>query len=364
MHVARWILAAIVVLVLIAIVYIEHAKRELVEALTVWAEPLAAQCAEYMKEPVCAQFAVPLGPPPVWAPVTGPAVPAKDLAGALQYAVSLVAQTTTSTLGFVPAPAVGGAPPTSVAAPAVDGAPFALVWVGGATGTTGSGAPWVAVGIRGTATPADFLVDARYGLTSPTAAFGVLLSDVVGKVIPDIIGPNLPGGTSPTVHSGFASTYANMRHALLNAIGAAPSTAPVFIAGHSLGAALAFLAAADVSALHPGRPVYVIGIAPPRVGNAAFVAWMAAQSGLVAASMINLADLVPSLPWSYMPVLTGEPAAFAHVEPVVVGTAIWPDAISCHTVPAYAAALTGANILAPAARQAPEWLPGAHSGNL
>ena len=364
MHVARWILTAIVVLLIVALAWVFREKRRLAAAVAAWASPLAPECAGDLTAHVCAPLAAPLGPPPTWVSgaVTLPAAPAADLAAALMYAVSLTAQTTTSTLGFVAPPAVGGvANPVKVAAGAVDAAPFALVWA-----NANGDSPWVAVGFRGTATAADLLADSHYGLASPTAAFGVRLADVVGggQPLPVLITPQLPGGVEPTVHSGFASTYADLRGALMRAVAAAPPTAPVFIAGHSLGAALAFLAAADVATVYPGRAVRVVGVAPPRVGNSAFTIWLATRPGLAAVSLINLADLVPSLPWSYMPVLGGAPVAFAHVEPVVVGSAIWPDAVGCHSVPAYAASLAGALVLSPAVLQAPEWLPGSRSGTI
>lgn len=356
MYVARWILAAIVVILFFVIVWVEREKRLLVAALAEWAVPLAPECAKHLAASACAALAAPLGPPPAWAPPAGgtpPGAPAADLAIALAYSVALVAQTTSATLGYGKWPTVAGAAAlTAVSAPAVDPQPFALVWAGAKL-------PWVVVAFRGTATAADFIADSHYGLASPTAAIGVSLANVIGPAAAamtstELAGrPALPGGGAPTIHSGFAATYADLRTSLMRAVAAAPVTVPVFIAGHSLGAALAFLAAAEIAAQYPGRAVFVVGVAPPRVGNAAFTEWLAARPGVAVASLINIADLVPSLPWSYMPVLEGAPAAFAHIEPIVMISSVWPDAIGCHASPAYAAGISGASILAPAILQAP-----------
>ena len=52
----------------------------------------------------------------------------------------------------------------------------------------------------------------------------------------------------------------------------------------------------------------------PRVGGPAFVAALQAKPGR-RCSLINMADTVPSLPWTYMPSLVRPniPVAFAHV---------------------------------------------------
>jgi hypothetical protein len=361
MYVARWILAAIVLLAVVAIAWVERERRRLAAALAAWAVPLAPQCVTDLSNVSCAALAAPLGPPPSWATAPAPgAILTGDVANAAAYATALVAQTSSFTLGYTPAFAIGGVSPALVSAPATDPAPFGAVWA----------APgWVVVAFRGTASAADLLADARYGLAEPATALGRDLASVVGAGAAADCGTSagnsnggcgrfgLPGGDSPTVHAGFAETYSELRQALLHAVAASPASAPVFVAGHSLGAALAFFAAGDIAATAPGRAVRVVGVAPPRSGNYAWTEWLAARPGLRALSVVNSADLVPSVPWSFMPTLSGPTAAFAHVEPVAAFTALWPDAISCHQPAAYAGGLAAGAVALPAVAHGPSWAP-------
>jgi len=73
----------------------------------------------------------------------------------------------------------------------------------------------------------------------------------------------LPGGGTARVHTGFEDQYSSVRAEVERAL--QHISDPLFIAGHSLGAALATLAARDRNV----RGVYTFG--SPRVGNQAFV---------------------------------------------------------------------------------------------
>lgn len=107
------------------------------------------------------------------------------------------------------------------------------------------------------------------------------------------------------VHSGFAGTYSGLRNELLQALDSLECTAVTFT-GHSLGAAVATLAAMDARMRGVNVPlVYTYG--SPRVGNKAFVN----AFGAVARAMgyhppswriVHHHDTVPHLPialWAF-----------------------------------------------------------------
>ncbi len=101
------------------------------------------------------------------------------------------------------------------------------------------------------------------------------------------------------MHRGFASALAGVWDQVPAAVREAGPARPLFVSGHSLGAALAQLAAlrlaghgADVAG------VYVYG--SPRVGNAAFRTKYDAALGARTFLHINHEDVVATVPpWAY-----------------------------------------------------------------
>lgn len=67
---------------------------------------------------------------------------------------------------------------------------------------------------------------------------------------------------------------------------------PVVVTGHSLGGALATLAAVDVTLNRPHVPVDLYTFGAPRIGNKAFAQWFDAQIQ-DSIRLVNNSDVVP-----------------------------------------------------------------------
>lgn len=112
------------------------------------------------------------------------------------------------------------------------------------------------------------------------------------------LSPGLPGAGS--THLGFSEVYFSFREALLQAAQQQASL-PTFVTGHSLGGAIATLAALDlaVNATNLPRPT-MYSFAAPRLGDPQFAGLFDARFGAVDITsswrIVNKRDLVPYLP--------------------------------------------------------------------
>ena len=110
-----------------------------------------------------------------------------------------------------------------------------------------------------------------------------------------------PGDKSMTVHTGFMGAYKSVREAVQNAVRSTLHQQVVFT-GHSLGGALASLAALDTAYNVSGKSISCYTYGSPKVGNDSFVK---NYNRLIPNTYrcINGRDMVPSAP----------PGAFGHV---------------------------------------------------
>lgn len=99
------------------------------------------------------------------------------------------------------------------------------------------------------------------------------------------------------VHNGFRDIYKGLRGQIRQQVSELPSAMPLYFAGHSLGAAVAQLAALDIAIAHGARgdQLQVYGFAPPRVGDADFVEAYNTHVG-TSYRVLNVCDVVPYLP--------------------------------------------------------------------
>jgi len=112
--------------------------------------------------------------------------------------------------------------------------------------------------------------------------------------------PFQPNGKSwGKTTQGFNTIYGDLGPQIANAIGglqvAPPAPLPpIFVTGHSLGAALAHLAAAGIAAQFGAQPTSYT-LSGPRTGDSAFAAAFV-NAGLTTWRMFNTEDIVPTVP--------------------------------------------------------------------
>ena len=129
------------------------------------------------------------------------------------------------------------------------------------------------------------------------------LEDVVTDTL--VLPVGFPHGRGQ-VHEGFLTLWERLREQVLADLDKLPPALPLTVTGHSLGGAVALLAAADLGQLYldrPLRPIQVVTFGCPKVGNLDFA--LNFQAGEVTA-VRNFFDVVPWLPsWEFF-VPTGE----------------------------------------------------------
>ena len=112
-------------------------------------------------------------------------------------------------------------------------------------------------------------------------------------------------GSSCKIHKGFAMAWAGLRDETLNAVAtalAAHPSAAIVATGHSLGGAIATIAAAELRA--KGYTVDLLTYGSPRIGNKGLVSFLSSQgpvgaigsSGVSHYRITHMDDPVPQLP--------------------------------------------------------------------
>lgn len=158
------------------------------------------------------------------------------------------------------------------------------------------------------------------------------------------------------VEDGFSKLYAQCSPAVLAAV-KKTAAAKVFVTGHSLGAALATLAAADL--VISGTTVQLYNFASPRTGSPAF-ADIFNQRIPVAWRTVNTEDLVTTVPFSTVNLGSGKvphgllgvvigfarKLDFEHVGSAVSFTSFKGSIVGNHQMPTYLAALMAAQAAA------------------
>jgi pimeloyl-ACP methyl ester carboxylesterase len=134
---------------------------------------------------------------------------------------------------------------------------------------------------------ADGFIATRDDVPLTILAFRGTQSDKLEDILSDAMTTAEPYPAGGRVHEGFARGYAAVRDTIRPVLRA--QTGPVLITGHSLGAGLATLAAAD----HLDRSPALITFGSPRVGDAAFARLLA---GPTVHRFVDCCDVVTRIP--------------------------------------------------------------------
>ncbi|KAJ3359273.1 hypothetical protein GGF32_009482 [Allomyces javanicus] len=145
----------------------------------------------------------------------------------------------------------------------------------------------IIVSFRGSLEPQNFVADIRLNLVDGPSRL-----------------PNLPSGAK--VHAGFWDTWANGKSEVVSYVKSARSRYPGFrvvTTGHSLGGAMAVLAALDLrrTLSIPDSQLAVYTYGEPRVGNPTFASYVSNQAFEIS-RFVHEDDVVPHIPlrsWGY-----------------------------------------------------------------
>jgi hypothetical protein len=145
------------------------------------------------------------------------------------------------------------------------------------------------------------------------------------------------------IHKRYNEIYEEIKTKMISLI---PNTiTEIYIFGYSMGAAVGYIFGHDISKNKKFK-VNVVGIAPPKAGNKTFTDELHSQCNYVM-SIINNSDIVPTLPWSYMPNLIDPytPPQFSQVYPISFFNNLSKSLHACHTLLEYYHGMKKAHIV-------------------
>ena len=143
------------------------------------------------------------------------------------------------------------------------------------------------------------------------------------------------------VHEGFLQTYGIVRHGLLKVLQGLDSRKSLFVAGHSLGAALATLALPEIAASTGFRDPTIYTFGSPRIGDNQFSKSFDRAFADRSFRIANTSDVVVSLPLP-APILGIIGGYFTHIETPVDFTIQENDLERNHIIGTYLSALMAA----------------------
>jgi triacylglycerol lipase len=140
------------------------------------------------------------------------------------------------------------------------------------------------------------------------------------------------------VHTGFLQTYSLFRPAIKEALEGAHPGRRLFIAGHSLGGALATVALPDIAARMNWNVSAVYTYGSPRIGDKGFVTAFNHHYGKRSFRVINIEDVVGSIP-PPVPIAGNIGGYFSHVDTPVDFTIQEEGSEKNHNINTYISAL-------------------------
>jgi triacylglycerol lipase len=144
------------------------------------------------------------------------------------------------------------------------------------------------------------------------------------------------------VHGGFLHTYNAMRKDIMAALSRIDAKAKLFVAGHSLGGALATLALPDIETNLNRKVNALYTYGSPRVGDNNFVTAFNNAFEQRSFRVVNTSDIVTSIPFPG-PIARIVGGYFSHVDTPVDFTVQQDDLEQNHEMKTYLSALTRAS---------------------
>jgi len=136
-------------------------------------------------------------------------------------------------------------------------------------------------------------------------------------------------GNGAKVHTGFYNVWNAARDLVHDPVSQLLAKYPDYylnIVGHSLGAAVASMAALELAITYPNRKVTVMGVSQPRMGNKAFALAVAYQPNLTAYRLEQANDFVGQYPAHWLGYVHNSPEYW-------IKTAFTEDVVYCPSAP-------------------------------
>jgi triacylglycerol lipase len=143
------------------------------------------------------------------------------------------------------------------------------------------------------------------------------------------------------IHEGFLQVYKTIQNTLYQCINDINPKDALYISGHSLGAALATLAAPDIEINVKKRISALYTFGSPRVGDDSFVKSFNEKYSMKSYRIVNTSDVVTSIPLP-VPILGSLGGYFSHVDTPIDFTVQENDIVKNHEMKTYLAEIENA----------------------
>jgi len=171
---------------------------------------------------------------------------------------------------------------------------------------------FTAAAIDGVQEPFGFVIESNQAVILAFRGTGTAVEWITDFIAQQAPFPPVQDGC--LTHRGFTSIYMTARDRILELLQQVPSDKPLFITGHSLGGALAALAAYDIVNNCDHDYLYVYTYASPRVGDPTFVRGFNMNIP-VSVRIHNKEDIVTHLPpVIYRPPRSNSTFYYSHVK--------------------------------------------------
>ncbi len=140
------------------------------------------------------------------------------------------------------------------------------------------------------------------------------------------------------VHDGFLQTYNLFRTEIKEILDGIDPRSKIFIAGHSLGGALATIALADIGARMDQKTIALYTYGSPQIGDNKFVTAFNRKYGEKSFRIVNTSDMVGLIP-PPAPIAGTFGGFFSHVDTPVGFTIQEDDLVKNHDIKTYLSAL-------------------------